>query len=177
MTHTVDTLMALADAYAEVSTGSTTAHAVEMQEALRTALTEVFDQLDIQAGSIEAVQAANQRLAQAAQPVREPAQLEQSEREAFEAYALKTVCTNEDLQQRHLTGYWSQELNYLWRGWSARASLQSAQTVLETLTDEQIETLRDRTFSINNPFCPVDSKSMRKAVRAVECAHGIGGDK
>ena len=72
MTHTVDTLMALADAYAEVSTGSTTAHAVEMQEALRTALTEVFDQLDIQAGSIEAVQAANQRLAQAAQPVREP---------------------------------------------------------------------------------------------------------
>ena len=72
MTHTVDTLMALADAYAEVSIGSTTAHAVEMQEALRTALTEVFDQLDIQAGSIEAVQAANQRLAQAAQPVREP---------------------------------------------------------------------------------------------------------
>ena len=72
MTHTVDTLMALADAYAEVSAVSTTAHAVEMQEALRTALTEVFDQLDIQAGSIEAVQAANQRLAQTAQPVREP---------------------------------------------------------------------------------------------------------
>ena len=41
------------------------------------------------------------------------------------------------------------------------------------LTDKQIEKLRDDTFSINNPFCPVDSKSMRKAVRAAERAHGI----
>jgi hypothetical protein len=41
------------------------------------------------------------------------------------------------------------------------------------LSDEQIEKLRDATFSINNPFCPVDSKSMRKAVRAAEHAHGI----
>jgi hypothetical protein len=49
-----------------------------------------------------------------------------------------------------------------------------AQPVRLPLTDEQIETLRDRTFSINNPFCPVDSKSMRKTVRAVERAHGIG---
>ena len=44
------------------------------------------------------------------------------------------------------------------------------------LTDAQIEKLRDATFSINNPFCPVDSKSMRKAVRATERAHGIGGN-
>ena len=43
-THTVDTLMALADAYAEVSVGSTTAHAVEMQEALHAALTEALAQ-------------------------------------------------------------------------------------------------------------------------------------
>ena len=41
------------------------------------------------------------------------------------------------------------------------------------LTDEQIERLREATFSTNNPFCPVDSKSMRKAVRAAERAHGI----
>lgn len=41
------------------------------------------------------------------------------------------------------------------------------------LTDEQIEKLRESTFSTNNPFCPVDSKSMRKAVRAAERAHGI----
>lgn len=43
------------------------------------------------------------------------------------------------------------------------------------LTDEQIEQLRENTFSVNNPFCPVDSKSMRKAVRAAERAHGITG--
>jgi hypothetical protein len=42
------------------------------------------------------------------------------------------------------------------------------------LTDAQIEKLRENTFSINNPHCPVDSKSMRKAVRAAERAHGIG---
>lgn len=41
------------------------------------------------------------------------------------------------------------------------------------LTDEQIEKLREDTFSTGNPFCPVDSKSMRKAVRAAERAHGI----
>ena len=42
MTHTVDTLMALADSYAEVSAVSTTAHAVEVQAALRKALTEAL---------------------------------------------------------------------------------------------------------------------------------------
>jgi len=43
------------------------------------------------------------------------------------------------------------------------------------LTDEQIEKLREKTFSTNNPYCPVDSKSMRKAARATEAAHGING--
>jgi hypothetical protein len=64
-------------------------------------------------------------------------------------------------------------------GNTLRAALTEAlaQPVREPLTDEQIEKLRDKTFSINNPFCPVDSKSMRKAVRAIERAHGIGGDK
>lgn len=42
------------------------------------------------------------------------------------------------------------------------------------LTDADIEKLRQATFSTNNPFCPVDSKSMRKAVLAAERAHGIG---
>lgn len=41
------------------------------------------------------------------------------------------------------------------------------------LSDEQIERLREQAFSTNNPFCPCDSKTMRKAVRAAERAHGI----
>lgn len=43
------------------------------------------------------------------------------------------------------------------------------------LSDEQIEKLREQTFSTNNPFCQCDSKTMRKAVRATERAHGITG--
>ena len=46
MKHTVESLMALADAYAEISAGSTTAHAVEMQEALRAALAEALKERD-----------------------------------------------------------------------------------------------------------------------------------
>lgn len=41
------------------------------------------------------------------------------------------------------------------------------------LTDEEIEKLREKTFSTGNPYCPVDSKSMKKAARAIEAAHGI----
>lgn len=44
------------------------------------------------------------------------------------------------------------------------------------LTDEQIESLREKTFSVNNPYCPVDSKSMRKATRAIEKHHNITGE-
>lgn len=36
------------------------------------------------------------------------------------------------------------------------------------LSDAEIEELRKATFSTENPFCPVDAKSMRKAVRATE---------
>lgn len=43
----------------------------------------------------------------------------------------------------------------------------------EPMTDEQIEKLREKTFSTNNPYCPVDSKSMRKAVWAAEAFHNI----
>ena len=42
------------------------------------------------------------------------------------------------------------------------------------LSDEQIESLREKTFSTGNPYCPVDNKSMRKAARAIEAHHGIG---
>jgi hypothetical protein len=41
------------------------------------------------------------------------------------------------------------------------------------LTDELLEKGRDQTFSINNPFCPCDSKTFRKVARWVEAAHGI----
>lgn len=37
----------------------------------------------------------------------------------------------------------------------------------EILTDAQIEQIRERAFSTNNPFCPVDRQAMRKAARAI----------
>ena len=49
----------------------------------------------------------------------------------------------------------------------------TGQVEREPMTDAQIEKLREATFSTNNPFCPVDSKSMRKAVRAAEFFHDI----
>lgn len=55
-----------------------------------------------------------------------------------------------------------------------RASAVQAAQGLVPLTDEQIESGRKVTFSTSNPFCPCDSKTMRKAVRWAEHAHGIG---
>ncbi|WP_448677317.1 Lar family restriction alleviation protein [Delftia acidovorans] len=55
--------------------------------------------------------------------------------------------------------------------WNRRAELEARKPL--PLSDEQIEGLREQTFSTNNPFCPCDSKTMRKAVRAAERAHGI----
>lgn len=46
----------------------------------------------------------------------------------------------------------------------------------EPLTDKQIEAGREATFSTSNPFCPCDSKTMRKVVRWAEHAHGIGSE-
>jgi len=43
-------------------------------------------------------------------------------------------------------------------------------TETTTLTDEQIEQGREATFSTNNPYCPCDSKTMRKAARWAEQA-------
>ena len=67
--------------------------------------------------------------------------------------------------------------NYLSGYCTGRTDLlkeQSAQPVAQPLSDSEIEKLREKTFSTYNPYCPVDSKSMRKAVRAAEAAHGIG---
>ena len=44
----------------------------------------------------------------------------------------------------------------------------AAQQQWTGLTDEEIEKGRDQTFSINNPYCPCNSKTMRKAVRWAE---------
>lgn len=43
------------------------------------------------------------------------------------------------------------------------------------LTDAQIEAGREAIFSTCNPFCPCDSKTMRKAVRWAEHAHKLVG--
>ena len=55
----------------------------------------------------------------------------------------------------------------------ARAAL-SARKPLTPLTPAQMEKGRDQIFSINNPFCPCDSKTFRKVAEWVERHHGIG---
>jgi hypothetical protein len=47
----------------------------------------------------------------------------------------------------------------------------------QPLTDQAIEAGRQQVFSTGNPFCPCDSKTMRKAVRWAEAAHGITAAK
>ena len=46
-------------------------------------------------------------------------------------------------------------------------------TPRQPLSEARIEEGRHETFSTNNPFCPCDSKTMLKAVRWAERAHGI----
>lgn len=55
----------------------------------------------------------------------------------------------------------------------ARAAL-SARKPLTPLTPAQMEKGRDQLFSINNPFCPCDSKTFSKVAEWVERHHGIG---
>lgn len=43
------------------------------------------------------------------------------------------------------------------------------------LTPAQMEKGRDQIFSINNPYCPCDSKTFRKVAEWVERHHGING--
>jgi predicted RNase H-like nuclease (RuvC/YqgF family) len=49
----------------------------------------------------------------------------------------------------------------------------AAPKALAPLTDEQIEEGRKATFSTDNPYCPCDTKTMRKAVQWAERKHGI----
>ena len=42
------------------------------------------------------------------------------------------------------------------------------------LTRDQMEKGRDQIFSINNPYCPCDSKTFRKVAEWVEAHHGVG---
>lgn len=66
-------------------------------------------------------------------------------------------------------------ISYALRDLAKRAAPTAPQApALVPLTDAQIEQGRDTTFSINNPFCPCDRKTMQKAVRWAERAHGIG---
>lgn len=60
-----------------------------------------------------------------------------------------------------------------WLAWKARAAL-SARKPLTPLTPAQMEKGRDQIFSINNPFCPCNSKTFSKVAEWVERHHGIG---
>jgi hypothetical protein len=193
MTHTVDTLMALADDAAEKrhNNGAPAYNSVSVQarKALRTALTEALAQPPLMSlmswggfnlyGDDKSVWKANSMLhdsdtvvpalkqrireLQAAQPVREQLHVGDSSFESwYESYPRQGI-SKQVARDAYAAGM--------------SDPLVQAQPVREPLSDEQIEKLRDKTFSINNPFCPVDSKSMRKAVRAAERAHGIGGEK
>ena len=56
---------------------------------------------------------------------------------------------------------------------SAAQHQEPPQQERKPMTDEEIERGRKETFSTENPFCPCDSKTMRKAVRWAERHHGI----
>ncbi len=51
---------------------------------------------------------------------------------------------------------------------------QPAAPALVPLTLRQMEAGREQIFSVNNPFCPCDSKTFRKVAEWVERHHGIG---
>ena len=75
--------------------------------------------------------------------------------EPYVSYRSKAVC---DLLEEHLP-----------------VKLYTRFAPKEPLTDEQIEAGRKAIFSTDNPYCPCDSKTMRKAVQWAERKHGIGG--
>ncbi len=91
-----------------------------------------------------------------------------TQREDFEAWHRATQAS--PLKQDAGGEYGNAFTNARWEAWQAA---KQAQPERAPLTDAELEKLREKTFSTNNPFCPVDSKSMRKAVRAAEAAHGI----
>lgn len=70
--------------------------------------------------------------------------------------------------QRSGESYMLAAAHSAWTAWKAAWSAK-----LHPLSDDQIERGREASFSTSNPFCPCDSKTMRKAVRWAERAHGI----
>ena len=184
---TIDTILALADAYAQTYYGTGVPDSKNLhRNALHAALTEVFDQLDIQAGSIEAVQAANQRLAQAVQPDPWPDSLEDFEIRgklaaglqcwhrltSAEAQNLISFFANQRLAQAaqpvaHPSQFGSEELQAL-----ILANLtKPAQPVREPLTDEQIDYIYNEHRGDGGPTAICE-----QFARAIERAHGIGSD-
>jgi hypothetical protein len=190
MTHTVDSLMALADEYTRLCTfmqeGTAAGLAKKAREALRTALTEALgfrpDWVDFEngreCGRLEVEQPVNtsqERVEKSGGNVQANGWndgLSQDYNAKLGRWFAERLGSKHQLRktfQQPVIGCVDHDC--------AECAARVTQPVRGSMTDEQIETLRGRTFSINNPFCPVDSKSMRKAVRAVERAHGIGCDK
>ena len=91
-----------------------------------------------------------------------------TQREEFEVWHCVTQASSlkRDVDGEYVNAF----TNARWEAWQAA---KQARPERAPLTDAEIEKLREKTFSTNKPFCPVDSKSMRKAVRAAEAAHGI----
>jgi hypothetical protein len=71
------------------------------------------------------------------------------ERQAFEAWAVKTICHQSDLQRGELTGYRSQELNYLWRGWQAARAASPAPAGWKLVPVEPTEAMRSAGIEAN----------------------------
>lgn len=89
------------------------------------------------------------------------------ERAAFEAWFSDGGKWPEAVR-RSGEGYMLAAAQSAWTAWKAAWAAR-----LHPLSDAAIEQGREATFSTSNPFCPCDSKTMRKAVRWAERAHGI----
>ena len=58
-----------------------------------------------------------------------------------------------------------------------RAPREQAQPERKPMTESEMLEGRERTFSVDNPYCPCDKKTFMKVTRYVEAFHGIFGDK
>lgn len=98
----------------------------------------------------------------------------QPEAQASPAPAPRTLLEQYDLDQSedYRKGYHDGRL----KGYEVGHRHGKEQAERKPLTEPQIEQGRHDTFSTDNPFCPCDSKAMRKAVRWAERAHKIGLD-
>jgi hypothetical protein len=76
---------------------------------------------------------------------------------------------------------WTFKRSYVEGGYTEPTNLEIWQAALEyarqqpkpvRLTDEEMEALRHKTFSTSNPFCPCDSRTFRKAGKAIMDACG-----